>query len=286
MKVVLSHFFNEALLLPYWLRHHREIFDHGVLIDYGSTDDSVAICKELAPEWEVIPSENAYFNAVMVDFEVMKHEQRFPGAWKMALNTTEFLVGGKIDSVIDRLKTDQLHGAYVSGAHMVDNEPGVPLDPSRPLVDQKRHGYSESEIPLKLAKSKLWLGVPTRNRLLHRHYIGAYTPGRHSTNHRFIGTVDPTDLAIWWYSYSPWQPEFVARKLQVQTKIDPIDIAVGFGVHHQTTEAELTERYQFQLGLSRDLTIGEPRRDPPPPPPPTIKRRVKRWLRQKVLSND
>ena len=33
MRVVVSHFFNEAYLLPWWLRHHRDVFDHGVLID-------------------------------------------------------------------------------------------------------------------------------------------------------------------------------------------------------------------------------------------------------------
>ena len=29
-RVVISHFFNEAYLLPWWLKHHREMFDHGV----------------------------------------------------------------------------------------------------------------------------------------------------------------------------------------------------------------------------------------------------------------
>ena len=36
-RVVISHFFNEAYLLPWWLKHHREIFDHGVLIDTVET---------------------------------------------------------------------------------------------------------------------------------------------------------------------------------------------------------------------------------------------------------
>jgi len=83
MRVVVSHFFNEAYLLPWWLRHHREVFDHGVLIDRYSTDGSVDICRELVPSWEVVRSETAQFAAIMCDFEVMKHEARFPDAWKM-----------------------------------------------------------------------------------------------------------------------------------------------------------------------------------------------------------
>src|SRR6516164_5807036 len=50
---LISHFWNEEFLLPYWLRHHLPLFDHGVLIDYTSTDRSVEIIHELAPHWEV-----------------------------------------------------------------------------------------------------------------------------------------------------------------------------------------------------------------------------------------
>ena len=53
-RVVISHFFNEAYLLPWWLEHHRQIFDHGVLIDWSSTDGSADICRQLAPGWEVV----------------------------------------------------------------------------------------------------------------------------------------------------------------------------------------------------------------------------------------
>src|SRR5262245_4413723 len=74
MRVVVSHFFNEAYLLPWWLRHHRDIFDHGVLIDRYSTDGSADICRELVPSWEVVRSETAQFEAIKCDFEVMKHD--------------------------------------------------------------------------------------------------------------------------------------------------------------------------------------------------------------------
>ena len=33
---VICHFRNEEVLLPFWLRHHALLFDHGILIDYGS----------------------------------------------------------------------------------------------------------------------------------------------------------------------------------------------------------------------------------------------------------
>src|SRR4051812_48551649 len=88
---VISHFWNEEFLLPYWLKHHYPLFDHGVLIDYASTDRSAEIIHELAPQWEVRSSANVWFDARDVDAEVMAVEREFNG-WKVALNTTEFLL--------------------------------------------------------------------------------------------------------------------------------------------------------------------------------------------------
>ena len=92
MRLVVSRFFNESYLMPWWLKHHREIFDHGILIDSNSTDDTSDICRTVAPDWEIVKTEVREFTIIMADFEVMKHEARFPDAWKIALNTSEFLV--------------------------------------------------------------------------------------------------------------------------------------------------------------------------------------------------
>lgn len=57
-KTIISHFYNEEYLLPWWLMHHTKIFDHGILINRGSTDRSVEICKLFAPNWEVRDSKS------------------------------------------------------------------------------------------------------------------------------------------------------------------------------------------------------------------------------------
>ena len=91
-KTVICHFYNEQYLLPAWLKHHKNIFDHGILIDYHSTDNSVEICKKICPEWQVITSRNTCFDAQSVDREVMDLERDLQG-WRMCLNVTEFLSG-------------------------------------------------------------------------------------------------------------------------------------------------------------------------------------------------
>jgi hypothetical protein len=248
-RVVISHFYNEAYLLPWWLRHHREIFDHGVLIDYHSTDESVDICRELVPNWEIVPSENTSFAALLCDFEVMKHESRFPDAWKLALNTTEFFVAPGLAKMERLLLQHDLTGVRLPGAIMVDTEPHIAPDPSQPLTLQKRSGIWEDEMDFK-GLAIPGLTFPTRSRLYHRYKIGAYTPGRHSSHlprqcngSRELGSIR-------WYGFSPWTDAFKARKLQISGRRDSFDIKNGFGAQHQADLVELDGRWSKLTPLS------------------------------------
>jgi hypothetical protein len=251
-RVVISHFFNEAYLLPWWLKHHREIFDHGVLIDYASTDESVAICKELVPHWEVVPSENASFAAILCDFEVMKHESRFPNAWKLALNTTEFFVAPGLEKMERLLVQHDLTGVRLPGAVMVDIDPNTPPDPARSLVEQKSAGIWENEIDFK-GLAIPGLTFPTRSRFYHRYAIGAYTPGRHSSQlpRQCNGSRDLGSIR--WYGFSPWCNAFKARKLQISYRRDTFDVKNGFGAQHQADVAELDRRWSKLTSLSSVL---------------------------------
>src|SRR5271166_3161862 len=99
MATIISHFYNEEFLLPYWLEHHKLIFNYGVLIDYASTDRSREIIRRIAPHWKVVQSRNSHFHFIEVDKEVMEIERTIPG-WKMALNTTEFLIHSDLDKFL------------------------------------------------------------------------------------------------------------------------------------------------------------------------------------------
>ncbi|MBA4172492.1 MAG: hypothetical protein C0511_07535 [Hyphomicrobium sp.] len=253
-RIVFSHFFNEAYLLPWWLEHHREIFEHGVLIDYASTDESVAICRELVPSWEIIRSENHNFAAVMADFEVMKHEQRFSDCWKIALNTTEFLIASNLAQAEQLILANNLTGMRLPGAIMIDPDPTAEPDYKRPLVTQKASGVFESAFDFNAMRIP-GLSFPTRNRLYHRYAIGAYTPGRHGTHLPGIVDGTPDFGAVWWYAFSPWTAAFRARKLGIAPRRDPFDKRYGFGVQHEANGAELNLRWAKLVTQSKPLTF-------------------------------
>ena len=111
-----------------------------------STDGSVNICRELVPSWEVVRSETAQFAAIMCDFEVMKHEARFPNAWKIALTITEFLVARRLSEMEQFVKSHDLIAVRVPRAIMVDTEPDRAPDPNVPLTEQKYCGIWELDV--------------------------------------------------------------------------------------------------------------------------------------------
>jgi hypothetical protein len=223
-KTILTHFYNEEYLLPWWLEHHKKHFDWGVLINYGSTDRSVEIIKDICPEWKVVDSINDWFDARMCDREVMQYERQIPG-WKITLNVTEFLVG---DFSVLNEKLDQ--ELKIPCTVMVDDDPNNQAIYSVPLIEQKRFGvpYNEGGSTLR------------RSRCIHNKKEVQYPLGRH------FESYDNESLRVLWYGWAPYNEELKRRKLQVQTRIPESDKAQGYGREHIVTSEELDKQY-FQL---------------------------------------
>ena len=86
----LTNIYNEEYLLPFWLHHHKDMFDDIIIVDYRSTDNSVEICKKICPNCKIITTRNESFDAENIDKEFMDLEKDIEGI-KIVLNTTEFL---------------------------------------------------------------------------------------------------------------------------------------------------------------------------------------------------
>lgn len=243
---VISHFYNEEYLLPWWLSHHVKIFDHGILIDYGSTDRSVEICRKLAPGWEVVRSKNSLFEASAVDEEVMSFERRISD-WKIALNTTEFFCCRDMKQFLWSLEAMREPKYAIRGVVMVD-----PIDyqysepnPEMPLVLQRYHGFFEDEKRREISVNL------TRSRAIHKLPHGSYITGRHRSH--VPSFMHPPGALILWFGYSPWTEPFRQRKLQIQTKIPAQDLAEGKGFHHILNNETLAIARNKEVGKAEDL---------------------------------
>lgn len=221
IKVTLfTHFRNEAFLLRPFLEHHKGMFDHGVMIDNGSTDTSVDVIREICPDWEIVQSHAEYNQPSAYIDEIQEHEAKHSG-WKIALNVTEFLLHDNLRQYIVIFENNypDYIGVRCNGVNMVDSPEEVgSYDGGQPLLKQKHFGYFEGDLVLRRArelpaylsnKQKFILhGVDGRGRLLHKSKHGNYGQGRHHTKlsnvwPRPLGPCPDSDLICCWFGYSP-----------------------------------------------------------------------------------
>ena len=232
---VLTNIYNEEYLLPFWLEHHKDIFDHGIIIDYWSTDASVEICRRICPTWEVRTTKNPHFGAREIDQEFMELESTIEGI-KVVLNTTEFLFLEKpLSQIFSELITPEVQRISLSGCmygvySMREHTPTSLKELLSSVLEKDVRGQFE-----------YYRG----RRQVHNYPTGSYWIGRHGTNNPCSETKS---LAILWLGYYPWNEITIARKLQIKTHIPDSDVQKGHSYHHfysrEKFVSEHDERFQ------------------------------------------
>jgi hypothetical protein len=246
-KTLLCHFYNEEWLLPFWLKHHRQIFDHGIMINFNSTDRSVEIIREICPTWEIHQSSNTTFqNPSSIDREVLNYEAPLEG-WRICLNVPEFLIGN-----YNRLENTATNVRHYIGQYMfVDMEhQGEPelLDVNQPIYEQRHWGYG---IVTEFNGFQSHGSAKRPPRSIHNYAAPYPTVGRHfwKEKHSF------EDLVIFYYGFGSIEENSLKRRLQIQTKFSTPPKGTAPGSHHVFTKEQLLEKFRLeQQLLSRDLT--------------------------------
>lgn len=235
MLNVISHIYNEEQLLPHWLKHHRDLFDYGVILDYNSQDRSVEIIRDMVPNWKIIKTYEL-FGAKRNDDMIQEIEESLPeNDWKFVLNATEFLFCTDVRNYVSNLKTSSFSVDIYS---IVDTEEerNIPLTDSCLLL-QRHNGF---------------LDASRHTRTFHREKNGAYTLGRHDT--RLPNNIKVDDLFVFWYGFSPFNEKGIQRKLQIKNKMTLLDKMTRMGWEHLRTEEELFAEYKRMQSLSSDLS--------------------------------
>lgn len=231
------------------------MFDYGVLIDHGSTDGSLDICRQLVPEWRIVRSSLTTFDPFLTDFEVMSYEQELPG-WKIALNITEFLITHYPLSHLETyLKDNHKKGAAASGILIVDMNAGQEPDSHRPLPPQYPWGIDDNSLVNEQQRVNLGISAtPGRNRFYHCLPAGMYYPGRHQSYHA-DSRQRIEDLMIFHYGYAPWTERGKQRKLQISQKVPPETGSNDWGSHH-LREREVLDLYHQRISaVATDLRL-------------------------------
>jgi nucleoside-diphosphate-sugar epimerase/2-polyprenyl-3-methyl-5-hydroxy-6-metoxy-1,4-benzoquinol methylase len=222
--ILISHFFNEEFLLPYWIRHHAPMFDMAILIDYNSTDQSLEIIRREAPQtWKVVSSRNAQFEAALVDAEVADYEKMYLNAWKIALTTTEFLVHSNLREMLAKKDQHNQTAAFRFRSFTMSGNDSIPLKRFTSLLKQ-RSQYTYNP----LIKEEMF-GNTLYSRFIHCYPSVKYQPGRHMILDTAWEWVPIGFVAK--YQLAPW-PEIINRKLQIRARVPVSEFHQNFGTHH------------------------------------------------------
>ena len=236
--ILLSHFYNEEMLMPHWIRHHAPMFDEAVLVDYDCTDASRAIIEREAPSsWRVVSTRNTCFEARSVDAEIEDCERTLPlEAWKLTLNTTEFLLHPNLREHL----RDQPPTHIIGWPVMVM----VGKDPCDAASDEERKSLAfRHGVPL-LKQRTEYLPDDFRPRYMHHGCQVLYAIGRHGIDAMSpAATIQETDYSgvVCKFTQTPW-PECAQRKFQIQSRIPESDRVRRLGFHHLIPDHEALER--------------------------------------------
>lgn len=244
-KTVICHFYNEEYLLPWWCQHHRSVFDHGIMIDYHSTDRSRAIIEEYCPNWQIVTTKNEFFESASIDREVEEYERNIHG-WRMALNVTEFLYGNTDHLTNIETNTQYFVGNYVFVDMEDDTKGPIELDHSIPLHQQRFWGYEDF---VNNGSHHPHGGMRRMNRSLHNYSL-SYPPagGRH-----YAHTAQSfNDLFIFYYGWANAKDTGIQRKLQIQYKMPEWEQKMPNA--HTATAQQIIDRFHLdQQPMSIDL---------------------------------
>jgi hypothetical protein len=238
-----AHVRNEEELIPYWLKHHKHMFDHGVIIDYFSSDNTINIIKEICPSWEIVEPTEEFGACVNLIHDL---ECKYNG-WKITLNVTEFLFIDNLRKFIINFEKEHpnLCGIRTRGCIIVDNN--EIFDYEKPITLQYTNGYFEEDIEQlgnvndlnteifnaneHIQKTANWinLGIDGRSRLLHKCETGLYLQGRHSTLHenvypRNTRTSPESDLILLYFGYAPYNICKIRHFKNCTTRISQLNI--------------------------------------------------------------
>lgn len=232
---VITHIYNEEYLLPFWLNHHKKLFEHGIIIDYNSTDNSILICKAICPTWEIVTTKNKYFGATEIDKEVMEIEERVNGI-KIALNTTEFLFCKRpIKDIFESFPdSDKL---------------SLSIDSITPYSVKENNPNNIDELIGGLLSEHVVYKHDRCPRFIHNYKNGNYLTGRHESMNPSIKTQE---MDIVWLGFFPMNDNLLKRKLQIKNNIPESDKQRNFGYQHLfEKEKLLTINYE-------NATSGQP----------------------------
>jgi hypothetical protein len=244
-KLLVTHVWNDELYIRGWLRHHKALFTHGVIIYYESSDNTLAIIKEEVPHWDIVKPTIAKLTTGELERQIHGIEALYPGWWKLCLTVTEYLIATDLDAELERWSGTT--GFYLNGYGLVESlfESKVPYDKDVPVIHQRSFGFDMTEVYVD--------GRNDGRRYFHQNTNGNYSLGRHWTMNDHVLDHPIKDLFLVRAFYSPFNQEAIDRKLNMGKNISAKDIAEGRCWQHFYSLEDIQYDHKVLLRQSQSL---------------------------------
>jgi hypothetical protein len=209
------------------------LLDHGIIIDYYSTDRSIDIIRTFCPTWTIVKTKNINsngtpnFDALLIDQEVNEIEKTIK-EYKICLNITEFFI-----ILNEEFLTNVIHRIPIYSMMSTNNNP-------KNIVDFLK-------VDLFKLRSTPNIQFDRGYRTLHNKDFIHYHPGRHYIHDGQGDTIQSTDFIILWSELYPFNEKFIERKLQIKNNMSQRDKQCGNGFQHLMLEDELHDYFHKEL---------------------------------------
>tara|TARA_R110001592_G_scaffold18816_3_gene77639 strand:- start:7368 stop:8240 length:873 start_codon:yes stop_codon:yes gene_type:complete len=246
---LITHIYNEEYLLPFFLIHHKDMFDNIIIIDYQSDDRSLEICKKICPNCKIIQSRNKYFKASEVDKEVMDIERTIDGI-KIVLTVPEFLFCENIkDLFCENIKySDEKPAAQFSIREKLVYSPDNYNFFPKNNYELFNNVSSEGVFVSSLGRS---------SRFIHNYPHGNYGVGRHWPDYKGIlrkhSELPPEKILLVCFGYCPLNKHMIRRRTQQGERQPEEDIIHRVGFHCQWDEKQIINHHVLHVGSERLL---------------------------------
>ena len=164
----------------------------------------------------------------------------YPNAWKIALNTPEFLVHFNLRQMLAEAERSSHTMAFRFRSMIMTGNDSIPLSNITSLLKQRSQYACRTE--------EEWHGITVYSRYLHRYQYGKYKVGRHEIERSWQWA--PLGFLVK-YQYTPW-PDIIKRKLQIRQRMPTKDFVPGIGYHHNVGLSQLEKNKDSYRKISQN----------------------------------
>ncbi len=242
MKIsIVSAWYNEALLAPFFLRHYDYVDEIHIIFDVATTDDTLGILAR-DPRVTVHPIEYpGGLNWLDKQAAVNKVYGSLTGnQWVFVVDADEFLYKQNFTDLHDYLRISTIFGNQIMWArlyHVFRHFTDVDLDYSKPPLLQRRHGCPEEPEGVQFMPTKAYVKPIVIRAGLNPNW----DCGCHQFSNPELKVAKERMDGAHWHMADPTLA--VKRRVGTMHRLHPDMITGGLGVqnHHVTEEGLLLE---------------------------------------------